>query len=317
MKLSFPLATLDGPAPRRLSRSATRILGVALTLGLALPAQAVGPRAGSKSKGYVVPIAPDAPVAPDAPIVIPDRPSIAAYDLFRDALLEESPRGWFGIGLQCSDCSITREDSVSVWHFHQPPTIQYVDPDGPAAKAGLRRGDVLTRVDGILITKDEGGRRFGAVEPDGEVRWTYERDGKTFVAKLVAEERPRRPVVLAPEVTAELEASLAKLRAEQDLLREESKSRRSHARSLRQMEEAERALERTRESLLRRGLTPSADAPMAYTIGRRSQNLRYQGSIGGSEVEVRGSASIVVSEDKGDEELTITTPDATIRIRKK
>jgi membrane-associated protease RseP (regulator of RpoE activity) len=317
VRLPLHLEVTNRTAPRHASRCITLLLGVAAG-GLALPAHAVGPRAGSKPPTYVVPPVSVAPVAPVAPIVIPDQPAMAAYDLFREALLEESPRGWFGIGLQCSDCSITREDSVSVWHFDEPPTIQYVDPDGPAAKAGLRTGDVLTRVDGIAITKDDGGRRFGAVKPGGEVRWTYERDGKTFVAKLVAEERPHRPLLVAPEVSADLATTLDKLRAEQERLRRESTvdSRHSYEKSLRQMAEVERALERTRESLRQRGVIAFSDAE-AFRVAPRAQNLRYQGSIGGSEVEVRGSASIVVSEDEGDEELTITTPDATIHIRKK
>ena len=49
---------------------------------------------------------------------------------------------------------------------------------------------------------------------------------------------------------------------------------------------------------------PEAPAP---------RKLRFEGTICGSEVEVRGSGAVVVTED----EIVITTSDATIRIRKR
>jgi hypothetical protein len=44
--------------------------------------------------------------------------------------------------------------------------------------------------------------------------------------------------------------------------------------------------------------------------------MRYQGSMGNSRVEVRGNGSVAVTEHPEDGLLVITTPDATIRIRK-
>jgi hypothetical protein len=129
-----------------------------------------------------------------------------------------------GVGLEsvCSGAASPRRfERRQVWSFEDSPEISYVDPDGPAGKAGLRPGDTLTHVDGKPITSDEGGRRFGAVKPNESVRWTYERDGKTFIASLTAGEHPDRAFLVDPDVSEDLQRSLAELRAEQARMREE------------------------------------------------------------------------------------------------
>jgi hypothetical protein len=95
---------------------------------------------------------------------------------------------------------------------------------------------------------------------------------------------------------------------------------RSYERALRMAEEAQRSLERTQESLRRRGYAVAPDAPEALEPPEppEPRKLRYEGTVGDSAVEVRGTGSVVVRKDEhGDEELVITTPDATIRIRPK
>jgi len=52
-----------------------------------------------------------------------------------------------------------------VWTFGSLPTVSYVDPEGPSARAGIRRGDQLTHIDGISLLTPEGGRKFGSVSP--------------------------------------------------------------------------------------------------------------------------------------------------------
>jgi C-terminal processing protease CtpA/Prc len=76
------------------------------------------------------------------------------------------PRGWFGFGFEC-DCVAERSlmDSVAVWTFSDYPRVYSVDDGSPAAKAGLRRGDVIKEIDGISILDPDGGRRFGSIRP--------------------------------------------------------------------------------------------------------------------------------------------------------
>ncbi|MBK5097555.1 MAG: PDZ domain-containing protein, partial [Gemmatimonadetes bacterium] len=77
------------------------------------------------------------------------------------------PSGWFGFGIQCTECrwSVDDEDGTSEWEFSTPPEISSIQAGSPAAAAGLQRGDVLLEIDGESLVTEEGGRRFGSVKP--------------------------------------------------------------------------------------------------------------------------------------------------------
>lgn len=105
--------------------------------------------------------------------------------------------GWLGIGFSCSECSIRRSRSGSEWSFSSPPEIYSIDSASPAYRAGLRRGDVVTHVDGVDITKAEAGRRFGTLRPGQTVRLTFRRDGESRTASVQAAEPPARTAVAA------------------------------------------------------------------------------------------------------------------------
>ncbi len=102
-----------------------------------------------------------------------------------------SPLGWLGMGLECEQCSVTnfgqRMRSAS---FRQPPAVLTVDVDGPAHRAGLRRGDTLTTIDGVDLTSREGGRAFADVEPGQRVTLGVRRGGAERRVVLVAVARP-------------------------------------------------------------------------------------------------------------------------------
>src|SRR5438445_449812 len=63
------------------------------------------------------------------------------------------PRGWSGFGLTCRNCGGRPGDDGEppVWEFGTLPTIYFLDPGSPAARAGIQIGDVLTHLDGVSL----------------------------------------------------------------------------------------------------------------------------------------------------------------------
>jgi len=223
-----------------------------------------------------------------------------------DETLDLPPRGHFGIGLRCSDCNISRDedDGPLVWHFPSAPEIYSVEPESPADRAGVERGDVLTHVDGVRIVTADGARRFGLARPGDRVEWTVRRRGDTKKIQIVAVERPERRQINARrgKEVAELNALIRKLRESQGL------------------EAAQEHLDRLEE--LARELSDRAPRVIVVPTKEpartgRPDHLRYAGSVGDSEIEVRGASEVVVTEEAGGEALTINAGDTTIRIRHK
>lgn len=101
-----------------------------------------------------------------------------------------SPMGWLGVGVECEGCSISSLPRRQALTFRQLPAVVYVDVDGPAHRAGLRRGDTLTAIDGVDIATQAGGRAFSDVEPGQRVTLTVRRDGRSRQVPLVAVARP-------------------------------------------------------------------------------------------------------------------------------
>jgi len=77
--------------------------------------------------------------------------------------------------------------------FGEAPTVESVEAGSPAARAGMRRGDRLTHVDGLALTTQAGARRFATIRPGQAVTWTYRRGSGTYSARTVAARRPDLP----------------------------------------------------------------------------------------------------------------------------
>jgi hypothetical protein len=148
-----------------------------------------------------------------------------------------SQEGWLGMGLSCSRCSYQRSGtSGGRWTFSEAPSVFSVDANGPADRAGLRGGDTLVSIDGLVLVSREGGEAFGRVRPGQEVTIRFRRDGRETDARLVAGTRPYQAA----------EAAMA------DRLREiaRAQARQSEQRQ-RWMEQSQRGLERQREYMQR------------------------------------------------------------------
>jgi PDZ domain len=122
------------------------------------------------------PLAPLAPMPP-LPPVPPSPPDIL-------------PEGWFGFGISCDECGFRGRGRDAQMYFGEPPVVENVEPGSPAQRAGLRRGDRLTHVDGLLLTTTRGAQRFGNIRPGQTVTWAYRRGSAAYTARATAIRRP-------------------------------------------------------------------------------------------------------------------------------
>jgi hypothetical protein len=95
----------------------------------------------------------------------------------------------FGFGLRCVDCYFESDSTGAAvdWRFSAAPVVTLVEDGGPAARGGLRLGDVLEAVDGSPIESEEGSRRFSAAQPGRPVRFTVRRGGQALTLEIVPE----------------------------------------------------------------------------------------------------------------------------------
>ncbi|HEV8123953.1 MAG TPA: PDZ domain-containing protein [Gemmatimonadales bacterium] len=288
----------------------------AMAGGPATPSIATPPRADRAPRTPRSPViagAPATPMAPPAP--------------------ESPPSAWFGFGISCHNCRVSPSEDGEVWQFTEYPTIYSVDPESPADNAGLRRGDILMKIDGADLLTADGGRRFGNIDRGQTVTWSFRRGGTTRAVRVTAIDPPGRLANLdelrsaidrmQTERNGELNAETARLR--EDLLRAERESgvngrrdlaaTRALVDSLRQSQSA-RMAERVQElrETLARAERDRANGPPVIA-GSDEQHLRFAGMVGNTNVEVRGLSSVDVSYDNETGELLIRTIDSTIRVK--
>jgi len=107
-----------------------------------------------------------------------------------DALMrgQRPQRGYLGVGLQPLDDSLAPslglpKDSGEI--------VRAVVPDGPAARAGLRQGDVIVRVNGQPVTPDQSVSFLVANSPVGSrIPLEIIREGKRQIVNVVVSQRP-------------------------------------------------------------------------------------------------------------------------------
>lgn len=154
-------------------------------IGRYAPAVVAGGMVPGPSTGQPTPAPRAVPGAPSAgPVPVPDAPDLR-------------PEGWLGFGLACNQCGWARQagDAAPYWESEAEPILYSVQPGSPAARAGLREGDVLTHVRTLPVTSREGGRALGAVRPGERMGLRVRRGGRTIEADVVA---GRRPSAAAP-----------------------------------------------------------------------------------------------------------------------
>ena len=97
-------------------------------------------------------------------------------------------RGYLGVGAQ--DLTPALADSLGL-KAHRGALVADVQPGSPAAKAGLKNGDVITAVNGEKV-EDANRLTFavGAVAPGSKLELNLLRDGKTQTVTATTTERP-------------------------------------------------------------------------------------------------------------------------------
>jgi hypothetical protein len=123
---------------------------------------------------------------------LPEFPDVSGISVLGDLEIDTRPLGWFGIGISFSGTVRMRRDSeeLPLWQFDAPPKVHSLDRGGPAARAGLRRGDVLTHIDGARLDTEQGQRLFSEIRPGQTVVWTVRRRGAPVEIPVTAEEPP-------------------------------------------------------------------------------------------------------------------------------
>lgn len=149
------------------------------------------PRAPAPPRAHSVPRTPSAPDAPAPPE--PMRAPTPPHPPTPPAPPSILPAGWFGFGITCERCSWRggdRQGRGGYFYFGEPPAVERVERGSPADRAGLRRGDRLTHVDGMALSSARGAQRFRSIQPGETVTWTYQRGSRTADARITAARRP-------------------------------------------------------------------------------------------------------------------------------
>lgn len=112
-------------------------------------------------------------------------------------------RGWLGVGIQ----NLSEDLASSFGHTGtEGALVGHVDPNGPAAKAGLQQGDIILKLDKTPMKNiNQLRNRIAAVVPGERVELEILRDGKAREVKVTVGELPTE----LPGEVEETEAEVA------------------------------------------------------------------------------------------------------------
>jgi serine protease Do len=93
-------------------------------------------------------------------------------------------RGWLGVSVQDMGGARSR-------HTNNGVSIANIDRTGPAARAGLKQGDVVVAVDGARVDTSQGLIKAVAATPPGNaVKLTIRRSGQNLEIPVTVGRRP-------------------------------------------------------------------------------------------------------------------------------
>ena len=137
------------------------------------------------------PRAPRAPAVPRAPLRAPEvwaTPTPPAFEVFRDGFAYSFGGGRLGVTTESVSGQFARHFGVDAGAL-----VKNVTEDSAASKAGIRAGDVITKIDGVTI--DDSGDLLRALgDKSGEVSVEIVRDRKTQTVKVTLEAARNRTI---------------------------------------------------------------------------------------------------------------------------
>ena len=100
-------------------------------------------------------------------------------------LFGQQEQGWLGFQVVCTECEYKESEDAPAWSFAIPPRVGELLAGSPAALAGMNSGDTVLAIDGLDITSEEGGRRFGTLRSGRAIVLLLRRDGRERAVTVV------------------------------------------------------------------------------------------------------------------------------------